>query len=293
MDWGSVADNVFGDIQSRRNKGKEISIMSMPFLDDMVWGLKRKKLTVIGARPSQGKSSLLAQIALDLIQADKKVLYFSWEETKEGLTQRMLNNYGKVDNFLTQSGRFGRKDEDKRAMAGLKNILMKDNLSIVSKRGRTVDDFKRVIGMCKHIDCIIVDYIQLIDKKGYGIAKEAYDEFVQEAREVAKERNCAMVIASQINRNTVQNKMVTPPMMNKLKGSGVIEEHADMIMLLHWDYFYNREDASTKNDYLIIIAKNKDGKTGLHKCYYYPQYYKMSEVMIEGEHIEYTPSKEK
>lgn len=218
IDWGGLVDGMFTDIQSRRDRGKELSMMSLPRLDDMIWGLKRKKLTVIGARPSQGKSSLLAQIALDLIQADKKVVYFSWEETPEGLTQRMLNNYGKVDNFLTQSGQFGRKEKDHKAVAGLKNILMKNNLNIIGKRGRTLADFKRLIEQHKQVDCVVVDYIQLIDKKGSSTAKDAYDEFIQEARELAKERNCAMLIASQINRATVQNKQVTPPMMNELKG---------------------------------------------------------------------------
>jgi replicative DNA helicase len=293
MDWGNIVDNMFSEIQARRDRGKELSIVSLPLLDDMLWGLKRKKLTVIGARPSQGKSSLLAQIALDLIQADKKVLYFSWEETEEGLTQRMLNNYAKVDNMLTQSGRFGRKDGDHNAVAGLKNILMKNNLHIIPKRGRTVGDFERIVRMPSQVDCVIVDYIQLIDKKGHRQAKEAYDEFVQAARELGKERNCAVLIASQINRTTVQNKQVTPPMMNELKGSGVIEEHADMIMLLHWDYFYNRDDDTKRNDYMVIVAKNKDGRTGLHKCYYYPQFYKVSEVPIESEHTFYKPKGDK
>jgi len=74
--------------------------------------------------------------------------------------------------------------------------------------------------------------------------------------------------------------------------SGSLEEHSDLVFLLHWDWFYNRDDSTKKNDYSIIVAKNKQtGKTFKHDCYFYPQYFKISEVPLEGEHTEYAGEK--
>lgn len=76
--------------------------------------------------------------------------------------------------------------------------------------------------------------------------------------------------------------------------TGVAEEHGDVILLLHWDWSHNRDKdyrgrEADMHRYLIIVAKNKQtGKTGFHEVYWYPEYFKLSETPLEGEHKEYT-----
>ena len=287
--WDAYFDGLKEDIKSRRDRGKDLSIMSMPSLDKDIWGIQKKKLTIIGARPSQGKSALLRAMTLDFIRQRKNTMVFSWEETKDGFVENLLSLYGLVNNFDIVTGNFG-TEKHTEAINGLKNILIKNNLHIIERRGRTVGDFERLVRQAKNLDCVMVDYLQLIDTSGYNSEKQAYDEFLKTARSLSQELGFSIVVASQINRATIQNKQVTPPMMNELKGSGVLEEHADLIFLLHWDYFYNRNDISTKNDYKIIVAKNKQtGRTFIKDCFFYPEYFKISETPLEGEHKEYSP----
>ncbi len=61
-----------------------------------------------------------------------------------------------------------------------------------------------------------------------------------------------------------------------------LEEAADLVFLLHWNYQYTKKEIE-KNDYDILVAKNRNGKTGAHKLHYSPEYYKFSEVPEEQE----------
>jgi len=285
--WNDFLDSLSGDIKSRRDRGKELSITSMPHLDNDIWGIQKQKLTIVGARPSQGKSAFIRALTLDFIRQNKNVMVFSWEETKKGFIENLLSLYGLLNNFDIVTGKVDHKKQDN-AVNGLKNILMKNNLHIVESRGRTVADFERLVRKPNNLDCVVVDYLQLIDTSSFGSEKQAYDEFLKKARSLAQELNFAIIIASQINRSTIQNKQVAPPMMNELKGSGVLEEHADLVFLLHWPYSYDRKDPTKENDYNIIVAKNKQtGRTFMKECYFYAKYFKISEVPLEGEHREY------
>jgi replicative DNA helicase len=56
----------------------------------------------------------------------------------------------------------------------------------------------------------------------------------------------------------------------------VLEEHSDMVLLLYWAWFYTRKPED-KNKYEIIVAKNRNGKTGKHECMYTPEFYLFEE----------------
>lgn len=59
--------------------------------------------------------------------------------------------------------------------------------------------------------------------------------------------------------------------------TGVLEEHSDLVLILKWDYFYDR-DEEKKNDFTIYVAKNKRGRTGKHHLRFYPQYSRFGEL---------------
>lgn len=287
-------DGTLDRIRARKNTPKDLSISSLPQLDDMLWGIPKGELTIIGARPSNGKTSLAYNILLDLLQQRKNILFFSWDDTKDSMIKRLISLYGLVDNELIKRGNFGSKESDHKAIAGLKNILIKEHLSVIDTRGRTADAFRRLCEKPTKLDCVFVDYLQLVKTQGYPTEKAAFDGFLKVAKDISRERGCGMVILSQINRSGAaldKDRKVYPPMMHELKGSGDCEQDAKVVLLLHWDWFYTKDETAF-HEYKIKIEKNKDSRTGVISAFYYPQYYKISEVPLDGHYTDYVPKSE-
>jgi hypothetical protein len=65
------------------------------------------------------------------------------------------------------------------------------------------------------------------------------------------------------------------PQLHQIKGSGSIEEKADVCVMLHYPYFYDKSE--NINELQVIVAKNRYGATGHAKLYVHPQYSRISD----------------
>jgi len=112
---------------------------------------------------------------------------------------------------------------------------------------------------------VVVDYLNLMDshtkkeKRAYEIA-----EIVKSLRQTAKNLQVPIILICQINR---ENEKIqdTRPQLHNLKESGAIEEHSDMVILLHRPTLKNErsEDDSVSSSLTeIIIAKQRNGEVG-------------------------------
>jgi len=106
--------------------------------------------------------------------------------------------------------------------------------------------------------------------------KEVIDDYILKLGEYAIDRNFCAVIGSQISRGTYDGNKVYPPDMWHLKSSGNLEETSDMVILLHWEYWYTREEGD-KNKYWIRVAKNRGGRTGVFECTIQPEFNRIGE----------------
>jgi len=115
--------------------------------------------------------------------------------------------------------------------------------------------------------------------------KDAIDDYIKKLRNYAIQKNFCAIVGCQISRATHEQHKLRYPELWELKGSGEIEEAADLAFLLHWEYFYTREEES-KNKYIIKVAKNRNGRTGIFECAFFPQYYKIGEASGNETEIE-------
>lgn len=273
----SLEENLKG-----RGREPEMSLKSLPELNKKIWGIHRKKLTLIGARTSQGKSAFALQIAHDLASQGHPVLFLSLEMVVEDMLERLFCNVREVDNYDLLSGNFEKYINDYVEFAAHCESV---NLSITDFIGKTwqeIDSFLNKLSVKPAV--IILDYIQTIAGLS-NKSKEVIDEYIRKFREMAIRHNFAGIICSQINRTYVEedNK---EPQLHQLKGSGFLEEHSDMILLLHWAHKY--DESKPREEYKLIVAKNRNGRTGYFKLRYIPQFYKFfdwedisSRVMVE------------
>jgi replicative DNA helicase len=73
---------------------------------------------------------------------------------------------------------------------------------------------------------------------------------------IAREFNIAVCALCQVSRGAEgQNK---PPLLSDLRGSGSIEQDADLVMFIHGERIIPKSDESADRD--LIIAKNRNGE---------------------------------
>ena len=120
------------------------------------------------------------------------------------------------------------------------------------------------------IDCIIIDYLQLMNASGarFGSRQEEVSTISRSLKGLAKELDVPVLALSQLNR-TVEGREGLEgkrPQLSDLRESGAIEQDADMVLFVHRPEYYRIFEDEKGNDLhgkaQIIIAKHRKGGTG-------------------------------
>lgn len=259
-----------------RSDEPKISIKSLPELNKRLWGL-RPGLTVVGARTSQGKSAFSLQIAHDVADQSHHVLFLSLEMNVESLIERLFCNVMKVNNYDTLTGKIKYDEAIKHKWETFKGILGRTKLLITNGIGKS---FQEVNFMIEALDpkpkMVVVDYIQAVRQTENE--RIELNEYIRHFRALCVKYQIAGVLCSQINRGALQEKNYEPH-MGLLKSTGVLEEHADTCILLHWQHFYTYKEQK-QNEFKIIIAKQRNGRTGEYMVNFFPEFYRFEEMEV-------------
>lgn len=222
--------------------------------------ISRGDFIVIGARPSAGKTALTLQMMLNISRKHTAV-YFSLETRNNNLFGRMAANMSlqSLSDIKRHSG------FDYCKLAELDEAFRDLNFYTVEAAGWTAAQIKaKAIQLGAEI--IFIDYMGLISAEGSG-RYEKMTNISIDLHTMAQQSNITVVALSQLNREGKGE-----PGMEALRESGQIEQDADIIMLLHVpddDYPDERE---------LIIAKNKEGKTGMIKLIFNGEIQKFAEL---------------
>lgn len=253
----------------------KINITSLPKFNRKIWGLETG-LTVVGARPSNGKSAFCLQLAQDVLMQGKIVVFISLEMTQKSILKRMFCNLYNIDNSELRSGRYNNDLQIRTDFAKFCQEIEKRFIIITFGMGKCYQELNDMLNeLPQSPDLVIVDYIQSI-KTGTRDTREETNEYIRYFRQLSLERDFCGILVSQINRGTLQGAG-NEPNLGQLKNTGVLEEHADKVILLHWDYIYT-QDQTNMGRFKIHLAKNREGRTGIFYCEFEPQHYKFIEV---------------
>jgi len=251
--------------------GAEIQIDYLPKFNALSGGFERKKMVVIGSRPSEGKSTFALQMAYEL-SSKFRILYLSLEMTVEEAMFRLLCYQQKIENTDIYSGK--NYDYNSLATKFEESLKNQERLLIISEEiGKTWDQVEKIFETLgdEPPDLIFLDYIQCITTGGKKL--EAIEDYIKNFRKMAIDKNFCLFICSQINRLNISK--TKEPTMEGLKNTGFLEEHADKVILLY--YPCKRSPTKDVGKYKIIVAKNKNGMTGYLNCNIIPSIYKIYE----------------
>lgn len=244
-------------------------------LDEYTHGVPKGELTVIGGRPSEGKTSFGMQLALKNAGNDQDVVYITREDNKYKVLEKMCCNMFNISNTSLKRGELSEILDDR-----IPSRLQHFNLLLLDDYGYTFSQVENIITSLDPMPkMIFLDYIQLIrnEKESRISRKDTIEEFMRSCKHNCNLTGVTMVILSQLNR-TVKNER---PNMWQLKEAGAIEESADLCLLLHYPWKYeitggkDPEDIKYPHNYVeCIIAKQKDGEVGWIKTKFTGQYYR-------------------
>lgn len=260
---------------STRPPSPKYPISSLPHFNRKAWGLQCGKVTVIAGRTSSGKSALSEGFALDLAENGVPTLFLSLEMDVASLTERAFCRTMQVDNYSLLTGQFKFQKEIQDKWKIFTESMAKLPLLITCEIGKT---FKEVNQIVEALDptpkAVFVDYIGAIAFKDRQ-SREMMNEYIRQFKELAIKKDFIGVLCSQINRQgAVAGE---EPQLHQLKETGNLEETASVVFLIHNPYImtHNEEDRGKAT---IVIAKNRNGRTGRHKVKFVPQYYRFEEL---------------
>jgi len=239
-------------------------------LDDITLGFGSSNLVIIAGRPGMGKSVLGMNIARYTALEGKNALLFSLEMEAEELMQREIAALSGISLTSIRTGDI--KDHEWPKMTGAIEKMNTDNLLIDDSPSITVAQIaarSRRIMKRQGLDIIIVDYLQLVT--GEGDSQTHQIELISKGlKRLAKELKIPVVALSQLNRE-LEKRPNKRPIMSDLRQSGAIEQDADIILFVYRDEYYN-EDSADKGLAELIIAKQRNGPTGMLKLVFEGQF---------------------
>lgn len=230
-------------------------------LDNVLSGMQPSNLLILAARPGQGKTAMVVNMAQYIaIEQKNPVGIFSLEMSQEELVDRLLVGQADVDAWRLKTGKLSESDFTKlsTAMGELADapIFIDDTPGITISEMRTK---ARRLQLEQGIKLLIVDYLQLADPG------RRYDNRVQEVsiisqglKNLARELKIPVLAVSQLSR-AVEHRGERKPQLADLRESGAIEQDADVVMFLY------RTDAEVTTNIIptkLAIAKHRNGPMG-------------------------------
>jgi replicative DNA helicase len=273
---------VFENIQQRALLRQEVTGVPTGFtkFDEMTAGLQPENMIVVAARPGVGKTSWAVNVAMNCSMQHKiPVLIFSLEMSKFELMERMLAGEARIDSARLKRGLIEYSDWTNRIYpAGNRlaaaPILIDDSgapsiLDIRAKARRFRSD-PRLFPPQEGKDAsrpqhglILVDYLQLARGTGGkkdGSREQEIAEISRGLKTLAKDLKVPIIAISQLNRS-LEKREDKKPQLSDLRESGAIEQDADMIVFIHRDEMYTKQEED-RGKAELIVGKHRHGPTG-------------------------------
>jgi replicative DNA helicase len=264
-----VLKETFERIDNRAGKDSlQMSGISTGYvdLDNITAGLQNSELVIIAARPSVGKTAFALNLVRNVIVEEKKaVLFFSLEQSRIELAERLLCCQSRVDSHKIRKGHLNSDDIQKLMDAG--DHLRKSRLFIDDTPSRsmlqiaaTARRLKKKLEKEGGLSLIVIDYLQLIDPENRRDPRqEQVAQISRRLKFLARELVIPVVALAQVNRAS-EDRQDHKPRLADLRESGSIEQDADTCMMLHRP---GKFDGGQEDNILeVIIAKQRNGPTG-------------------------------
>ena len=266
--------------QRYRNNSQLTGIPSgIAKLDTMTSGFQNSELIIIGARPSIGKTAFALSMMQE-IAVERKIPcgFFSLEMSRQSIGQRLLSQVSRVHSNKIRKGMLSMVDLQKIQDAAGKcyssplYICDVPNMPLLDLRASA----RRMVSN-QGVKIIFIDYIGLISVENPSQNTwENISEISKSLKALARELDIPVIALCQVARDAEGQE----PNLAQLRGSGSIEQDADVVLFLHRDRKI-MEDEKQVQEAKCIVAKQRNGATGDIEMLFFPQYTKFDNKVDE------------
>lgn len=231
-------------------------------IDRWMHGIGDDRLIVLAARPGTGKTAIALQILRNIAKQSEFGIpaFFSLEMGKRELTDRMVASIAGLNTQMVMRNELDEEQRDR--LAKSVNALRHMQMYIDDKPRVSVQYIRRkclaLKRKYKKLSCIFIDYLGLMEmqqQKGEQ-GHEVIGKVTRDLKIFAKEIGCSIILLAQLNRMSERENR--PPIMADLRGSGAIEQDADMIIFLY-DTNESKDPLESKIEFIV----SKGRQTGV------------------------------
>lgn len=231
-------------------------------IDQLLRGFKPKQLTILGGRPSMGKSALLLNIAQNLAEAGTATLFSSLEMSTDQLNCRLISRVSGTHLQYVENPQ-SKREMDRITDAA--NRILSTPLYI-DENAISINEIVSAIRYSvrkEGVKVAFVDYLGLIGPSDERAPREQQvAQITRKLKSLAKEQEISIVLGSQLNR-MVESRDDKRPRLADLRESGAAEQDADVVMFVHRPGYYDSNIDSRVAE--CIVAKQRQGVTGVAK----------------------------
>jgi len=234
-------------------------------IDELTGGFQPGNLVVIAARPSMGKSALVANIAENAALKGYPVALFSLEMSESELAQRFVASQARIRGEELRRGRVAENRWQKILAAcqtlGEAPLWIDDSsdTSVLDVRAKARRLHHQVEGGLK---LIIIDYLQLMRHEGHIESRvQQVGQISRGLKGLARELRVPVIALSQLSRAVEQRGGEKKPILSDLRDSGEIEQDSDLVMFIYREEYYDK-DSERPGEADIIVAKHRNGPVG-------------------------------
>lgn len=236
-------------------------------LDALTDGIHKSEMTILAARPGQGKTAVAINIALNVARQGKHVLILSLEMSKNAIVDRMISNIKTINSNIIRSREFDEEQEEAYLKAGIEfkelNIRIEDSIFNIEEIMALINQIQKN----KPLDYIVIDYIGLIETKArVNSQNDRVSHVSRQLKKISQKTQIPILLLSQLNRLVEQrSKDDRRPILSDLRDSGSLEQDCNNCIMLYHDV----EDPTVNKIPLeIILRKQRNGMLGTAKVEY-------------------------
>lgn len=260
-------DTALPQLIERYKKSKTLTGLSglsfgYSILDEMTDGAQKEEVYVFAARPSVGKTQTLINIADNMWQSGKNVLFVSMEMSKQEITNRLTARHMGINPKLLRRADVSVFGENR--LYQLPDRLRADNKFriLAGDMEKKTSDIENAVRELKP-DVVFIDASYLLEprnKTRYTAQHELIGQVIKDIKKLATGMHVPICVSVQFNRQ-VKKKTKTDLDIGYLAGSDQIGQIAALVIgITHGDVPY--EDTTRK----YTVLKNRHG--GEHVEFY-------------------------